>query len=69
MLSSGGGFGPVADDGYGVSYIILDENSIHFHVSSKFSCSETDFHRFGKNIQKALVDIMGLFQPTKNCTK
>lgn len=69
MLSSGGGFGPVADDGYGVSYIILDENSIHFHVSSKFSCSETDSHRFGKNIQKALVDIMGLFQPTKNCTK
>lgn len=31
----------MADDGYGVSYIILDENSIHFHVSSKFSCSET----------------------------
>ncbi|XP_042640465.1 carnitine O-palmitoyltransferase 1, liver isoform isoform X2 [Tyto alba] len=41
MLSCGGGFGPVADDGYGVSYIILDENSIHFHVSSKISCSET----------------------------
>ncbi|GAB0190119.1 carnitine O-palmitoyltransferase 1, liver [Grus japonensis] len=61
MLSSGGGFGPVADDGYGVSYIILDENSIHFHVSSKISCSETDSHRFGKNIQKAMVDIMGLF--------
>ncbi|XP_009983577.1 PREDICTED: carnitine O-palmitoyltransferase 1, liver isoform-like, partial [Tauraco erythrolophus] len=61
MLSCGGGFGPVADDGYGVSYIILGENSIHFHVSSKISCSETDSHRFGKNIQKALVDIMGLF--------
>uniref|UniRef100_A0A8C2U6S5 carnitine O-palmitoyltransferase n=1 Tax=Coturnix japonica TaxID=93934 RepID=A0A8C2U6S5_COTJA len=59
----------VADDGYGVSYIILDENSIHFHVSSKYSCSETDSHRFGKNIQKAMVDIMGLFQHTKNCTK
>ncbi|OXB59700.1 hypothetical protein ASZ78_012621, partial [Callipepla squamata] len=41
MLSSGGGFGPVADDGYGVSYIILGEAAIHFHVSSKFSCSET----------------------------
>ncbi|NXP64737.1 CPT1A palmitoyltransferase, partial [Chloropsis cyanopogon] len=69
MLSSGGGFGPVADDGYGVSYIILDENSIHFHVSSKISCSETDSHRFGKNIEKAMVDIMGLFNLTKNCTK
>ncbi|KAM6205395.1 carnitine O-palmitoyltransferase 1, liver isoform 1-T3 [Sarcoramphus papa] len=69
MLSCGGGFGPVADDGYGVSYIILDENSIHFHVSSKISCSETDSHRFGKNIQKAMVDIMGLFNLSKNCTK
>ncbi|KAF4790207.1 Carnitine O-palmitoyltransferase 1, liver isoform [Turdus rufiventris] len=59
----------VADDGYGVSYIILDENSIHFHVSSKISCSETDSHRFGKNIQKAMVDIMALFNLTKNCTK
>lgn len=69
MLSSGGGFGPVADDGYGVSYMILGENSIHFHVSSKISCSETDSHRFGKNIQKAMVDIMGLFSLSKNCTK
>ncbi|XP_064308432.1 carnitine O-palmitoyltransferase 1, liver isoform isoform X2 [Phalacrocorax carbo] len=69
MLSCGGGFGPVADDGYGVSYIILDENSIHFHVSSKISCSETDSHRFGKNIRKAMVDIMDLFNLSKNCTK
>uniref|UniRef100_A0A670XU61 carnitine O-palmitoyltransferase n=1 Tax=Pseudonaja textilis TaxID=8673 RepID=A0A670XU61_PSETE len=41
MESSGGGFGPVADDGYGVSYIIVGENLINFHVSSKFSCIET----------------------------
>ncbi|NXU54117.1 CPT1A palmitoyltransferase, partial [Turnix velox] len=68
MLASGGGFGPVADDGYGVSYIILGENYIQFHVSSKVSCSETDSHRFGKNIQKAMVDIMGLFNNSKNCT-
>uniref|UniRef100_A0A8B9PK11 carnitine O-palmitoyltransferase n=1 Tax=Apteryx owenii TaxID=8824 RepID=A0A8B9PK11_APTOW len=58
----------VADDGYGVSYIILDENSIHFHVSSKISCSETDSHRFGKNIRQAMVEIMALFS-LKNCTK
>lgn len=31
----------VADDGYGVSYIIVGENFIHFHISSKFSCPET----------------------------
>uniref|UniRef100_A0A670ZUX2 Carnitine O-palmitoyltransferase 1, muscle isoform n=1 Tax=Pseudonaja textilis TaxID=8673 RepID=A0A670ZUX2_PSETE len=41
FVSSGGGFGPVADDGYGVSYIIAGENLITFHVSSKFSSPET----------------------------
>lgn len=31
----------VADDGYGVSYMIAGENTMFFHVSSKFSSSET----------------------------
>lgn len=31
----------VADDGYGVSYIIVGENLITFHISSKFSCPDT----------------------------
>ena len=31
----------MADDGYGVSYMIAGENTIFFHVSSKFSSSET----------------------------
>ncbi|XP_066467245.1 carnitine O-palmitoyltransferase 1, liver isoform isoform X2 [Tiliqua scincoides] len=69
MESSGGGFGPVADDGYGVSYIIVGENLINFHVSSKFSCSETDSHRFGKNIRRAMCDIRDLFAVSKNSTK
>ncbi|XP_072858465.2 carnitine O-palmitoyltransferase 1, muscle isoform isoform X1 [Pogona vitticeps] len=59
--SSGGGFGPVADDGYGVSYIIAGENLITFHISSKFSSPETDSRRFGKNIHQALLDIAALF--------
>ncbi|KAK9535583.1 hypothetical protein VZT92_007957 [Zoarces viviparus] len=58
FISLGGGFGPVADDGYGVSYIIMGEDMINFHVSSKYSCSETDSHRFGAQISKALQDIM-----------
>uniref|UniRef100_A0A8C2XRP7 carnitine O-palmitoyltransferase n=1 Tax=Cyclopterus lumpus TaxID=8103 RepID=A0A8C2XRP7_CYCLU len=41
FISLGGGFGPVADDGYGVSYIIVGEDMINFHVSSKHSCGET----------------------------
>ncbi|CAF92689.1 unnamed protein product, partial [Tetraodon nigroviridis] len=60
FVSLGGGFGPVADDGYGVSYIIMGEDMINFHVSSKHSCSQTDSHRFGAQISKALNDIMNV---------
>ncbi|XP_020507696.1 carnitine O-palmitoyltransferase 1, liver isoform [Labrus bergylta] len=60
-ISLGGGFGPVADDGYGVSYIIVGEDMINFHVSSKYSCTDTDSHRFGAQISKALQDIMTVF--------
>ncbi|XP_033941628.1 carnitine O-palmitoyltransferase 1, liver isoform isoform X2 [Pseudochaenichthys georgianus] len=64
-VSSGGGFGPVADDGYGVSYIIVGENLINFHISSKHSSPETDSHRFGGNIKRAMLDILDLFQLDK----
>lgn len=42
-ISAGGGFGPVADDGYGVSYIIAGENLIFFHISAKKSSGVTVF--------------------------
>uniref|UniRef100_A0AAQ4QPP0 carnitine O-palmitoyltransferase n=1 Tax=Gasterosteus aculeatus aculeatus TaxID=481459 RepID=A0AAQ4QPP0_GASAC len=64
-VSAGGGFGPVADDGYGVSYIILGENLINFHISSKHSSPETDSHRFSGHIRQAMLDIKGLFQLEK----
>ncbi|XP_054843927.1 carnitine O-palmitoyltransferase 1, muscle isoform isoform X2 [Eublepharis macularius] len=60
-VSSGGGFGPVANDGYGVSYIIAGEHLITFHVSSKRSSPETDSKRFGRNICQAMLDIAALF--------
>ncbi|XP_030626166.1 carnitine O-palmitoyltransferase 1, liver isoform [Chanos chanos] len=59
-ISCGGGFGPVADDGYGVSYIIVGENMINFHISSKHSCPRTDSHKFGAEIKKALLDVAQL---------
>ncbi|VEL10227.1 unnamed protein product [Protopolystoma xenopodis] len=37
----GGGFGPVADDGYGVSYIFSGDDAIFFHISSRHSSSLT----------------------------
>ncbi|CAM4735168.1 unnamed protein product [Leuciscus chuanchicus] len=61
-VTSGGGFGPVADDGYGVSYIILGEDFINFHISSKHSSPETDSHRFGNHIKQAMLEILELFQ-------
>uniref|UniRef100_H2YB09 Uncharacterized protein n=1 Tax=Ciona savignyi TaxID=51511 RepID=H2YB09_CIOSA len=60
FMPSGGGFGPVADDGYGVSYIICHEDLIMFHVSSKHSSPETDSERFAANIEQAMLDMRDL---------
>lgn len=40
-ISAGGGFGPVADDGYGVSYIVAGEDLFFFHISHKKSSRQT----------------------------
>nr|CAG4645461.1 EOG090X04D9 [Lynceus sp. MCZ IZ 141354] len=61
-ISAGGGFGPVADDGYGVSYIVAGEDLIFFHVSSKRSSPETDSNRFADQIGRALNDMRLLFE-------
>lgn len=41
LVTTGGGFGPVADHGYGVSYIIAGEDTISFHISSKKNADNT----------------------------
>lgn len=61
-ISCGGGFGPVADDGYGVSYMIAGEDLLFFHVSSKKSSKETDSARFANNINNALRDMKQMFE-------
>eukprot|EP00128_Syssomonas_multiformis_P006040 Colp12_sorted_trinity150504_noHs@9833 len=61
-VSPGGGFGPVADDGYGVSYMIAGENLIFFHISSKKSCAETDSRRFAALLQESLAEMKALYQ-------
>ncbi|XP_063681004.1 carnitine O-palmitoyltransferase 1, liver isoform-like isoform X4 [Bolinopsis microptera] len=60
-ISAGGGFGPVADDGYGVSYIIAGEDNIFFHVSSKKACPNTNSRKFAADIEEAMQDIKNLF--------
>jgi carnitine O-palmitoyltransferase 1 len=41
MATAGGGFGPVTERGYGVSYIVVGEDLIGFHISSKHSAENT----------------------------
>lgn len=60
-ISAGGGFGPVADDGYGVSYIVAGEDLLFFHITSKRSSPETDSSRFAMHLEQALADIKNLF--------
>jgi carnitine O-palmitoyltransferase 1 len=62
LISASGGFGPVAYDGYAVSYIIVRDDLIFFHVSSKKSCSVTDTDRFSNQIVTAMSDIKKLFE-------
>ncbi len=61
MISCGGGFGPITDDGYSVSYIIVGENNIFFHVSSKRSSKKTDSLAFAEAIAAAMADIKALY--------
>uniref|UniRef100_A0A671Q113 carnitine O-palmitoyltransferase n=1 Tax=Sinocyclocheilus anshuiensis TaxID=1608454 RepID=A0A671Q113_9TELE len=68
-VTTGGGFGPVADDGYGVAYVIVGEKLINFHISSKCSSPETDSHRFGNNIRQAMLDMLNLFELDKKTLK
>lgn len=61
MKTAGGGFGPVADDGYGVSYIIAGEDVIFYHVTCKVSSQLTDCKRFCANIRESMAEMKALF--------
>jgi len=59
--TAGGGFGPVADDGYGVSYIIAGEDTIFYHITCKVSSQLTDTKRFSKFIKESMAEMKALF--------
>ncbi|KNC84321.1 hypothetical protein SARC_03482 [Sphaeroforma arctica JP610] len=61
-FAPGGGFGPVSDKGYGVSYMVLDEY-IFFHVTSKKSSGNTDSKEFSAHIHQALQDVIDVALP------
>ena len=57
-----GGFGPVADDGYGISYCLCGDSRFFFHVSSKKTFPTTDSARMQKQIHRALKDMASLVE-------
>lgn len=67
-ISSGGGFGPVADDGYGVSYIIAGENLIFFHISAKKSCQATVCFQKFQFISHDPIHNIILYRTISGCT-
>jgi len=64
-LSPGGGFGPVSDIGYGISYMIPDDERVYFHVSSKISAGTTNSERLMGNIFWALSEMKQLCVDSK----
>ncbi|KAM3719925.1 Carnitine O-palmitoyltransferase 1, liver isoform [Dirofilaria immitis] len=62
FVTAGGGFGPVADNGYGVSYIIVSESIISFHVSSKRSADNTSSIQLRNDIIRSLEDMSLLLE-------
>ncbi|KAK3094953.1 hypothetical protein FSP39_008296 [Pinctada imbricata] len=61
FLCPGGGFGPVSDDGYGVSYMIPGDAKVFFHVSAKKSVKETDATLFMNQLFETLQEMKELF--------
>jgi hypothetical protein len=51
----------VCDDGYGVSYMVVDDDNTFFHVSSKHSSPHTSSVRFVGHLQQAFADIHALW--------
>eukprot|EP00013_Stygamoeba_regulata_P028005 CAMPEP_0177663262 /NCGR_PEP_ID=MMETSP0447-20121125/19813_1 /TAXON_ID=0 /ORGANISM="Stygamoeba regulata, Strain BSH-02190019" /LENGTH=712 /DNA_ID=CAMNT_0019169049 /DNA_START=61 /DNA_END=2196 /DNA_ORIENTATION=- len=60
-----GGFGPACLDGYGVSYLIIGDETVSFSICSYRISPKTDSARFGKAINQALLDLRSLLCPTK----
>ncbi|BFZ23755.1 hypothetical protein BsWGS_26793 [Bradybaena similaris] len=60
LLSPGGGFGPVAEDGYGVSYMVPGDLRIFFHVSSRRSGQKTSSKQFVETLESTMADMIRL---------
>ncbi|KFM61832.1 Carnitine O-palmitoyltransferase 1, liver isoform, partial [Stegodyphus mimosarum] len=61
-LGAGGGFGPVSDEGYGVSYLFPSDYRIFFHVSSKHCCPHTSSKKFLELLVESMNEMLALFE-------
>jgi len=52
----GGGFAPIAEDGYGVSYVVA-EDRLWFHISSYAAHPLTSSVKFGEVLRQTLLDL------------
>lgn len=50
------GFAQAVDDGYGISYLVK-ENSLHFIITSKKSCTDTDSTGFAASLKQSLLEM------------
>mmetsp|Transcript_147084 Transcript_147084/g.256834 ORF Transcript_147084/g.256834 Transcript_147084/m.256834 type:complete len:805 (-) Transcript_147084:1639-4053(-) len=60
VYSSGGAFGPVDPEGYGVCYAFMDDAYLMIHVSSRVTTPHTDSTKFMEAITEALSDMATL---------
>ncbi|KAI0237816.1 Carnitine O-palmitoyltransferase 1, liver [Lamellibrachia satsuma] len=56
----GGGFAPVCDEGYGVSYVFVGDENLNINITSWKSCKETDSTKFSKCLNEAMEDMKTL---------
>jgi carnitine O-acetyltransferase len=56
-------FGPVVEDGFGVGYVV-HENDIAVSVTSKRSCPSTNSRLFVRTLEKSLLDMRDIASPS-----
>jgi len=64
----GGGFSPIAQDGYGVSYVV-NEDRLWFHISSYAQCPTTNATKLSDALSQALLDMQRVCFSNPNFTK
>ena len=53
------GFAQAIDDGYGASYLVK-EDSLHFVITSKKSCPDTNATRFAESLEHSLLEMQNI---------